>query len=479
MTIFPKMGKIIYLQTQFNSSFPKTAAIKTENDISLRSGQSDRFAGRQRIFVVEDDAVYRRMIAYVVGLDPSHEVYTFSTGQECLQHLHFQPFLISLDFTLPDMNGDDILKQIKKYDPTIEVVILSGQQDLPTAVKLVKDGAFDYITKDSETKNRLLNTIRHIKNQQRLQLEVNRLQEEIADRFHFDNFVLGSSPPMQRLSPLLRKIIDSDASVTISGEPGTGKEAIARAIHYNSCRRHAPFVVMDLEELAEERIEAEVFSNGDLGMDHGGTLMLKNLPALPSRLQARLLRTIEKKEQISGETNEKKRSDVRLIFASQKALGQEVVENRLRQDLYHRLMALPLALPPLRERGEDVLLLAQYFLRQIDREDASKNLCFSREAKMKLLNYDYPGNVRELKSVVELAVMLSEGKIIEERDIRFHQLEMTGHLLLEELSLEQYKKKILDFYLAKYDNDIPVVSEKLKIGKSTIYRMLKKTYETN
>lgn len=438
-----------------------------------------------RIFVVEDDPMYQRMIRYLMELNPDHEVHLFATGQECLQQLSLKPDLITLDYSLPDMTGEEVLKKIKAFDQRIGVLILSGQQDISTAVKLLKQGAYDYITKDSETKDRLLNALDHFKHRHELEQEVDQLKEQLEIKYEFGN-IIGDSQPMQRVFRLLEKAIRSNITVAINGETGTGKEVVAKAIHYNSGQAKGPFVAVNMGAIPSELLESELFGHekgaftgainrkkGHFELSIGGTLFLDEIAEIDLSLQAKLLRALQEREIMRVGGLQPIPFDSRIIIATHKDLGEEVRAGRFREDLYYRLLGLNVNLPPLRERGNDILLMANVFLNDFCKESKMKQLVFSKEAKNMLLAYSYPGNVRELKATIELAaVMADDGKIMPE-DIQFQSIRKEANFLGEEMTLEAYKRNIIYFYLDKYNQDVLLVASKLDIGKSTIYRMLK------
>lgn len=439
-----------------------------------------------KIFVVEDDPMYQRMVKYVMELNPDHEVVAFSTGQECLDNLRLQPAIISLDYTLPDMSGREVLQKIKNYNEDIVVLVLSGQQDIGTAVQLLKEGAYDYITKDRETKERLLNTLAHIKQRHKLQREVDHLKEELNAKYHFGNTIIGASEAMQRVFALMEKAVRSNITVAVTGETGTGKEMVAKSIHHNSARRKAPFVAVNMGAIPQELLESELFGyekgaftgavsrkKGQFELADKGTLFLDEIAEIELPLQAKLLRALQEREFMRLGGEKPVAFDVRIIIASHKDLAEEVRKGNFREDLYYRLLGLNIQLPPLRERENDIILLANHFLEQAIDRDQLPPLRFSKEAKQKLLSYSYPGNVRELQAMVDLAAVMTTGEVVRPEDIEFRSLTPEAGFLTQELTMEEYKRKIIFHFLEKYDRDVLLVAKKLDIGKSTIYRMLK------
>ena len=439
-----------------------------------------------RIFVVEDDPVYQRMVKYVVEMDSDHEVYVFATGAECLANLGLKPDIVSLDYSLPDTTGEEVLRKIKAFDEGIGIIILSGQQDISTAVKLLREGAFDYVIKDAETKERLQNALFQLKKQIRLRREVDSLKAELVEKYDFSKHLIGQSPPMLQVYNLIEKAVKSNINISIQGESGTGKEVVAKSIHHHSDRRAGPFVALNMSAIPRELIESELFGyekgaftgalarkKGQFELANGGTLFLDEIADLDLSVQAKLLRAIQEREfiRVGGETPTS--FDARLIVATHKNLADEVEGKRFREDLYYRLLGLSIKLPPLRERGNDILLLAKNFLVNFAKQQGSKPLELSKEAKNKLLSYVFPGNVRELMAVIELASVMAEGKFVEPEDLQFNSLSKTPEFFNQERTLEEYKSEIIHFYLHKYNNNVQLVADKLDIGKSTIYRLLK------
>lgn len=439
-----------------------------------------------KIFVVEDDPMYSRMVKYVMELNPDHEVYTFKTGKECIDSLHLKPSIISLDYSLPDMTGAEVLRKIKSFNKDITVIILSGQQDIATAVKLLKEGAYDYITKDAETKERILNVLHNIKNNIELKEEVETLREELSEKYSFDKNIIGNSKPMQRIFNLMGKSIKTNITVSITGETGTGKEVVAKSVHYNSDRKKKPFVAVNMSAIPKELLESELFGYekgaftgantrkiGKFEQANTGTLFLDEIAEMDISLQAKLLRALQEREvnRIGGEQPVK--FDARIIVATHRNLADEVNNGNFREDLYYRLLGLPIELPPLRDRGNDILLLAKFFLDAFAKANKLGKLDFTKEAKQKLLEYSYPGNVRELKAVIELSAVMAATNEIEAEDIRFNSPKRAETFLTEETTLKDYTQKIIYHFLKKYDDNVILVAKKLDIGKSTIYRMLK------
>lgn len=445
-----------------------------------------------KIFVVEDDPVYMKLVQYVAELNPDHVVKTFSTGKDCLDHLHENPALITLDYSLPDSTGEDVLKAIKTYNPDIPVIVVSSQESINTAVELLKHGAFDYITKDNETRDRLLNSINNAKRQDSLKKEVTHLREEVGQKYEFDNSIIGESPAIQKIFRLLTKAVKTNITVSITGETGTGKEVVAKAIHYNSDRKSKPFVAVNIASIPENLIESELFGHekgaftgavarrkGKFEEAHGGTIFLDEIGEMDINLQAKLLRALQEREVTRIGGNEVVKFETRVIVATHRNLAEEVKEGNFREDLYYRLLGIPIELPPLRDRGKDILLIANHFLSDFAKENKMGKVKLSKEAQTKLLKYAFPGNVRELKSIIELAAVMCDDNLIEEVDITFNALQKEGQFLLEEMTLRDYTFKIIKHFLDKYDNNVLLVADKLDIGKSSIYRYLKEMEESH
>ncbi|TVR80743.1 MAG: sigma-54-dependent Fis family transcriptional regulator [Chitinophagaceae bacterium] len=439
------------------------------------------------IFIVEDDTGYARMLKYLFEMNPEHEVHIFESGKECINNLHLNPLVITLDYSLPDMKGEDVLEKINKHDKDINVIILSGQKDISVAVNLVKQGgAYDYITKDSQTKDRLLNIINNIYKNSLLVKELEKARRELSDKYVFSNTIMGNSAPMKKVFDLLDKAVQTNINVTIYGETGTGKELVAKSIHYNSNQKKGPFVPVNVAAIPNELLESELFGHergaftgasslriGKFEEANNGTLFLDEIGEMDFSLQAKLLRAIQEREFSRIGSNKIIPFNTRFIVATNRDLKEEVKRGNFREDLYYRLMGLPVYLPPLRERGNDILLLAQFFLIEFCKQNNIDLPVISSKAKKKLLRYHYPGNVRELKAIIELAAVMINGKDIEPEDISFSEDHMVEDLLKEEMTMKEYSNRILNFYLKKYNGDIKKVAQKLEIGKSTIYRMLK------
>ncbi|MEI6411158.1 MAG: sigma-54 dependent transcriptional regulator [Bacteroidota bacterium] len=438
-----------------------------------------------RVFIVEDDPVYQRLVKFVVEMDPDHEVHVFATGKECLANLRLKPDIVSLDYSLPDMTGEEVLQRLKAYNKEIGVIILSGQQDIGTAVKLLREGAFDYIIKDVETKERLQNSLSHIKKQIGLTREVDSLKAELVEKYDFNKYFIGQSKPMMEVFKLVEIAAKSNINVSIQGESGTGKEVVAKSIHHNSLRRNGPFIGINMSAIPQELTESELFGyergaftgalarkKGQFELSNGGTLFLDEIADLDISLQAKLLRALQEREFVRVGGQHPIPFDARIIVATHKNLAEEVQNGYFREDLYYRLLGLSILLPPLRERGNDILLLAQNFLNNFAKAEGVKPLQLSKDAKNKLLTYSFPGNVRELMAVIELASVMSQGTTIEAEDIQFASISKEPEFFNQSMTMEAYKAEIIRYYLKKYNNNVQIVAEKLEIGRSTIYRLL-------
>ena len=437
------------------------------------------------VFAVEDDPMFQRLLKHTLDLDPEHEVFVFGTGKECLENLHRNPALVTLDYSLPDMTGADILKKIKSFNPDIPVIVLSGQQDISVAVQLLQQGAFDYITKDSETRQKLLTKISHIYQTQSLRQEVDTLRHELSSNYQIKKVIYGESEAIQRVFDLIEKGAKTNITISVTGETGTGKELVAKAIHHNSPRSKKPFVAVNLAAIPNELLESELFGHekgaftgaqsrriGKFEEAKGGTIFLDEIGEMDINLQAKILRVLQEREITRVGGNEVIKVDARIVVATNRDLKDEVQKNNFREDLYYRIKGMPIPLPPLRERGNDVLVLARKFCDAFCKENKMAKMDLSQGAKDKLMAYPFPGNVRELKSIMELACVMAMGNEIRPQDIQLEKPSSGSDFFEEEASMKDYERKIIDHYLKRYDSVLKV-AEKLNIGKSTIYRILK------
>lgn len=438
-----------------------------------------------RIFIVEDDVWYSEVIEYHLSLNPDVKVRKFATGKEFLSALHERPNLVTLDYSLPDVGGEEVLRRVREFDPELPVVIISGQEDVSTAIKLLKEGAYDYIVKDDDTRERIWNVIRNIREKEHPREEITQLKSEIGKKYDFSRSIIGNSPSMKRVFNLIQKAVNSNIIVSITGETGTGKEVVAKSIHYNSKRKSKPFVAVNITAIPSELIESELFGHekgaftgaharriGKFEEAGDGTVFLDEIGEMDFNMQSKLLRVLQEKEltRVGGNSVVKLRS--RVLVATHRDLAEEVRKGNFREDLYYRLLGLPIAIPPLRERSNDILLLAKQFIEDYRRENDTPRISISAKAQGKLLKYPWPGNIRELKAVMELACVMTDTDQIEEEHITFNSTGSIDTLLQAEMTLREYTNRIVQHYLDKYDHDVVEVARKLDIGKSTIYRML-------
>lgn len=439
-----------------------------------------------KIFVVEDDEWYSRLLVHNLSLNPDYDIESFSKGKDCLDNLHKNPDVVTLDYRLPDMMGIEVLKKIKETNEDIQVILISGQEDIDVVVELLKLGAYDYIVKSNDIRERLLNTVNNIRKGGWLKREIVTLRGEVKKKYSYQNTIIGNSPATQGIYTMIEKATRTNITVMVTGETGTGKELVAKAVHYNSNRAGSPFIPVNVSAIPSDLIESELFGFekgaftganfrriGKFEEAGNGTLFLDEIAELEISLQAKLLRVLQEKEIVRIGSNKPVKTDCRIIVATNKNLQESVLKGGFRQDLYYRLYGLPIELPPLRERGNDVLILAKHFIAGFCNENRMPLKSLAREAANKLMGYTFPGNIRELKSVIELAVTLAEGEEILPEHIYLGNEALLQESFEKEMSLREYDILIVKRYLEKYNNNIKLVAEKLNIGVATIYRMLK------
>lgn len=437
------------------------------------------------IFVVEDDKLFNSLIANALKKEKDLKISTFFNGGDLLRHMSEHPEVITLDIGLPDYFGLDLLGQIKRLSPSTEVIVISGQDDLKLAVQMLKHGAYDYIAKDENVRERLLHCINHIKSKFKISQELSRLKSEISERYYDFEEIVGESRSMKRAMALMEKAIRMpNVNVLLCGEEGTGKGMISRVIHYNSQRAGMPFVTFSVGAVPPGMVREELFGieelrygaipmSGKIAEAANGTLFIEDIELLPPDVQFTLLSCLVGNLKLS-QSKMTKGLKVRIIAGSTIDLAEEVRGKRFREDLYFRLMGIPIYLPSLRERKKDIILLAGIFLAEFCKNNGMENKEFSAAANRKLLKYPYPGNVRELKAVIELSAVLTDTSVIDDEHIIFNNTASVTEFFSEEMTMKQYSDKIIRHYLEKYHNDVQMVAAKLGIGKSTIYNLLKK-----
>ncbi len=438
------------------------------------------------IYVVEDNEWYNKLLVHTLSLNPEFTVKSFFSGEEMLRELSDIVDVVTLDYRLPDTTGDVLLKKIKERSPNTEVIIISEQSEITTAVELLKLGAYDYLVKSEDIRDRLWNSVNHVRKHAGLKQKIEILQSEVEKKYDFQNSILGQSGTVKAVHNMVSKAVKTTITVCITGETGTGKEVVAKAIHYNSERKDKPFVAINMAALPAELIESELFGYekgaftgaqnrriGKFEQAHGGTLFLDEIGEMDIAFQAKLLRAIQEREITRIGGNEQVKIDCRIIVATNRDLIHEVKEGNFREDLYYRLFGLPIHLPPLRERDKDVLLLAKHFISEFCKENKVPVKQIRDDARGKLMAYNWPGNIRELKSVVELSVVMSDTEEITADDLTINPKDMLPELLLHDLTMREYEIAIVKHYMKRFDNNTKSVADKLAIGQTTVYRLLK------
>jgi len=447
---------------------------------------NQKIKNHYKVFIVEDNVLYARVLKKQLTED-NLQVKVFHNGTDFINCLDEKPDVVTLDYTLPDMTGKEVLAKIQEKQPNTQVIVISAQDSIDTAIELMKNGAYDYIMKAPDTREKLSHIINNIYKTDQLKNENIVLKDAVKEKFNFKNLIKGNSREIDHVFELMNKATQTNISVSISGETGTGKELVAKGIHYNSKRSAKPFVAVNVSAIPDGLIESELFGHekgaftgadfqkiGKFELANGGTLFLDEIADLNLNLQAKLLRVLQERELVRLGGNDIIPLDVRIISATHKNLAALAGDERFRQDLYYRLLGLPIEIPPLRQRGNDKILLAKFFVDEFCKENELEPKSISNEAKQMLLTYHYPGNIRELKAIMELACVMCSRDTIKPNHLNMNVDESVQNLLSQEKTLEEYNKEIVKYFLNKYNQNVRLVASKLGIGKSTIYRMLQK-----
>jgi len=443
---------------------------------------------KAKILIVDDEAIVRESLRDWMS-DVGHQVLTAENGHQALEIIEKEkPGIAIVDLIMPGMDGIELLKRAKEIYPHIEVIIITAYGSIPTAINAMREGAYDYIEKPfcPERAELLVNKlVEH----QRLVEENISLHQKLEERYRFEN-IIAKSPKMQQVIEVIRVVAKSNATVLIVGDSGTGKELVARAIHSQSYRKDKPFVAVSCAALPESLLESELFGHekgsftgahaqrkGKFEAANRGSLFLDEIGEMSANIQVHLLRVLEEREFTRVGGDELIKVDVRVISATNKDVKKAVADNQFREDLYYRLNVVSIELPPLRERKEDIPLLAQHFLNKFAVENQKEIIDFSPEATDFLLKYEWPGNVRELENAVERAVILANNSYIEARDMPQENVQM-NHSATVEKSLKESEKKCVLAILKETRGNFSEAARVLGISRATLYNKIK-AYELN
>ncbi len=440
-----------------------------------------------RILIVDDEKNYLTMLR-VLFSEEGYEVFTALSADEALKILEENEIdIILTDVKMPRLSGMEFLERIKLINPIIPVILMTAYGTIEMAVSAMKKGAFDYITKPFKNED-LLRIVYQGLALYRLKKENLLLKSQLGAQYSFGNIV-GKSKAMKEVFDLVRRVAPTKATVLITGESGTGKELVAKAIHYNSPRKDGPFVSVSCSALSPSLLESELFGHekgaftgaissrkGRFELADKGTLFLDEIGDIPLDIQVKLLRVIQEKnfERVGG--NKNIAVDVRIIAATNRDLKKAIKEGSFRDDLYFRLNVVHINLPPLRKRKEDIPLLVNTFLERFKKEVGRPELSISPEALHKLYNYDWPGNVRELENVIESAVILAKGDVIEPHDLVGELSSEDEKFLETDLPryLERIERELIERALRESDNVQVQAAKKLGITKSLLQYKMKK-----
>lgn len=439
----------------------------------------------KKILLIDDEEKLRKLMARIIELEKI-EVYQAEDASAGLKLLEKHDFdVIICDVKLPDANGVELIPRIKRIQPLTEIILLTAYGNIPDGVQAIKNGAFDYITKGDDN-NRIIRLVYRALEKAELSKRVNRLEEKIEQKYSFDN-IIGKSAPILSAIEMGRKVAQTDATVLLTGETGTGKEVFAQSIHYGSLRKNKPFVAINCSAFSRELLESELFGHragsftgalkdkkGLFEEAHEGTIFLDEIGEMPIDLQAKILRVLETKEFLKiGETKSQK-IDVRIIAATNRTLEKEIEKEHFRRDLFYRLSVFQIHLPPLRERVSDIKLFVNEFVHLFAAKSNKRIETISADY-LKLLEQNvWKGNIRELRNVIERSVILTDDDTLKidtlPLDIQYPNTSSSDLIITMALSdIEKlHIRKIMDYTKGNKAEAARI----LKIGIATLYRKI-------
>jgi len=438
---------------------------------------------KMSILVVDDERIVRESFLHWFR-KYGCKTEAAASGLEALEKLERYPFdLLFVDIKMPGMDGLELLEKVKQQYPDAIVIIITAYGSIDTAVKAMKMGASDYLLKPFQP-DQLSLVLEKVANQKRLVSEVQYMKGRLEEITRFDN-IIGQSRPMQEVFDLIPQVAQSDASVLLVGETGTGKELVAKAIHAKSRRSALPFIAINCGAIPDSLLESELFGHQKgafTGADHprkgffevvsGGTLFLDEIGEVSPKMQVDLLRVLEEKKIMKIGDRIPIPVDFRLISATRRDLEQEVSRGAFREDLFYRVHVITITIPPLRERKDDIPLLAEHFLRKYSRQTAKQVDRIDSEAMRALKSYDWPGNVRELENAIERAVVLSKSRLLRALDFSFLSAGPVAEF--KPRSLRETEKDYVLRILEECDWNVTQASKTLDIHRATLHKMMKR-----
>ncbi|MFH1349559.1 MAG: sigma-54 dependent transcriptional regulator [Pseudomonadota bacterium] len=438
---------------------------------------------KMSIMIVDDEKIIRESFLHWFK-KYGHYVEAAASGFEALEKLEKYPFhLLFVDIKMPGMDGIELLRKVKETYPDTIVIIITAYGSIETAIEAMKIGASDYLLKPFRPEQLSL-VMEKVAHQKRLVSEYYYLKGRLDEMTRFDN-IIGQAPSMQKIFDLIPEVAQSESSILIFGETGTGKELVAKAIHAKSRRAHLPFIAINCGAIPDTLLESELFGHqkgaftgathtrkGFLEVVSGGTLFLDEIGEISPRMQVDLLRVLEEKKIMRIGDRQPLDVDFRLISATRRDLGKEVKEGAFREDFFYRINVIILQIPPLRKRKEDIPLLVEHFLNKYSHQTAKSVDHVTPDGMRLLKEYDWPGNVRELENAIERAVVLSRSRTLRKEDFAF-LLSAPGPITIPG-SLREREKRYIGEVLENCDWNVTQAAKILDINRVTLHKMIKR-----
>ncbi len=436
---------------------------------------------RLRIMIVDDERIVRESFRHWFA-KTGHAVATAASGTEALDQLENEAYdLLFVDIKMPGMSGLELLDRVRADFPDTTVVIITAYGSIESAVRAMKAGASDYLLKPFQPEQLNL-VMEKIDQQRRLASQYHYLKGALEQITRFDD-IIGRSAPMQRIFALIPEVAASDAAVLLTGETGTGKELVAKAIHAKSRRAHFPFVPINCGAMPESLLESELFGHqkgaftgaqqarkGFLEVAEGGTLFLDEVGEISTRMQVDLLRVLEDRKVVRLGSRQAVTVDFRLVSATSRDLGRQMAEGRFREDFYYRINVIQIEIPPLRQRKEDIPLLVAHFMEKLGHRTTKQVDRVSEKALALLASYDWPGNVRELENAVERAVVLARSRTLGRADFAF--LQAGAPFPAGDATLQQMEAAHIAAVLSRCDGNVSQAARVLGINRVTLHKKI-------